>query len=323
MGDKEKEIRLRRLDALADSMGKDVVKMMNDDNVFEVILNSDGKLWTDTFDKGFVNTGLRMDPDQAKSIIYGVAAFSNNVIDLEKKPYLEAEITESALFGNARFQGELPTIVDAPSFNIRKHSKKIFTLDDYVEQGTMTLKQRDIILQAIRNHQNIIAAGGTKSGKTTLLNAILREISKTQDRIIIIEDTPELQCTAENHENLKTIDPYIDMETLLRISLRKSPTRIVVGEVRNKEALTLLTAWSTGHRGGCSTVHSESAVETLYRLEEMVSQVSLTPQQARIGRAVDIVVYLKYYSTKREIEDIIHVTGYDKEKQDYITEKLD
>ena len=112
------------------------------------------------------------------------------------------------------------------------------------------------------------------------------------------------------------------MDMLLRITLRKSPNRIVVGEVRGKEALTLLTAWSTGHRGGCSTVHSESAKDTLYRLEEMVSQISVTPQQSTIGRAIDIVVYLKYYGGKRQVEDIIAVKEYDKVKQDYVTEKL-
>lgn len=315
-------IKTRTIETLADTMGKDILGFLNDENVFEIILNSDGKLWLDTFDCGFVNTGIKLEASQGKRIIYCVAALAGVVIDIEKEPYIEADIKESYLFGKARFQGELPTIVDGPSFNWRKHSIKIYTLDDYVNQGILTNLQYERIIQAIYNHKNIIAAGGTKSGKTTFLNAILHEISKTKDRIILLEDTPELQCTAENHERLKTKPPVVDMDMLLRITLRKSPNRIVVGEVRGKEALTLLAAWSTGHRGGCLTIHSESAKDTLYRLEEMVSQISVTPQQSTIGRAVDIVVYLKYYGGKRKVEEIIAVKAYDKFKQDYITEKL-
>lgn len=312
----------RTLEALKATMGPELLSYMTDDNVFELMLNSDGKLWIDTFDKGCIDSGMTIEASQAKRIIYAVSALSNQVIDTEKRPFLEADIKANYLFSNCRFQGELPTIVDAPSFNIRKHSKQIFSLDDYVRQGTMSSAQKEALITAIKSHKNIIAAGGTASGKTTMLNAILNEISKSDDRVIIIEDTPELQCSAKNHQNLKTRQPLVDMDALLRITLRKSPKRIVVGEVRGKEALTLLTAWSTGHRGGCSTIHSDSALDTLYRLEEMISEASLTPQQARIGRAIDVVVYLRMVGLKRVVEDIIEVVGYNKTTGEYITKSL-
>ena len=307
----------RTLDSLVDSMGKDIVAFMHDENIGEIALNTDQKLWIDTFDKGWVDTGIIISPPQAKRIIYDVAALSGTVIDIKNKPFLEAEIKESHVFGKARFQGELPAIVDNPSFNIRKHASKIFTLDDYVNQGTMTKEQKEAIVYAVHKNLNIIAAGGTSSGKTTLLNAILAEVSRTGDRIVIIEDTGELQCHAPNHVNLKTQRPSIDMDTLLRITLRKSPRRIVVGEVRGKEALSLLKAWNTGHDGGCATVHSDSAEETLYRLEQMISEVSVNPQPAMIGRAVDLVVYIKKEGVKRKIEEIIRVSGYDSKEQKY------
>ena len=312
----------RTLDALVNAMGHEILSYMQDDNINEVALNTDQRLWIDTADSGWINTGLTLQPAQAKRIIYGVAALSGTVIDIDNKPYLEAEIKESYLFGKARFQGELPAIVDYPSFNIRKHSSRIFNLEDYVRQGAMSKRQRDIIMEAVQNHWNIIAAGGTSSGKTTLLNAVLAEISKTGDRIVIIEDTGELQCSAPNHVNLKTQRPMIDMDTLLRITLRKSPRRIVVGEVRGKEALSLLKAWNTGHDGGCATLHSDSAEETLYRLEQMIAEVSVNPQPAMIGRAVDMVIYIKKEGVKRQIDEIIHVTGYDKITKEYQIEQI-
>lgn len=307
----------RRWGALEENLGPDVMRYMHDDEVFEVMVNPDGRLWLDTFHDGFVDTGIILLEQNTKRIIYAVADLSGQVIDVQHDPSLQADIPKSRLFANCRFQAELPPLVTGPSFNIRKHSREVYTLDDYVKQGTMTPLQRDVILQAVHDGRNIIAAGGTKSGKTTLLNAILHEISKLGQRIITIEDTKELKCTAENQVGFVTME-HVDMDALLRKTLRKSPNRIVVGEVRGKEALTLIHAWSTGHRGGCASVHSESAIETLYRLEEMVSQASVTPQQAAIARAIDVVVYLRYRAMQRRIEEILFVKDYDKAQDKYI-----
>ena len=312
----------RQAQMLEQNMGKELMSFMHDETVTEVMLNPDGHVWIDTQDKGCIDSHVILDAKQAKQIIYTIGALSGRVIPADF-PELECEIPQTYLFDSCRFQAELPPIVKAPSFNIRKFGKKLFTLDDYVEQGTMTEEQRQIIMEAIRDHKNIIAAGGTASGKTTLLNAILAEISKLGERIVIIEDTSELRCTAPNHVKLQTSPPKMDMDMLLRITLRKSPNRIVVGEVRSKEAMTLLEAWSTGHRGGCCTVHSESAIDTLSRLEELTSRVSLTPQKETVGRAVDIVVYLRKHATFRRVDEIISVNRYNKQMQEYEIEQLD
>ena len=305
MAESDEIVRERRLQILEMSLGRDVMRYMHDDNVTEVIVNPDGKLWI-----------------EAKRVIYAVADLSGQVIDLKKDPSLQADIPASRLFSNCRFQAELPNIVEAPSFNIRKHSKVVFTLENYVKQGTMTEKQCEVILDAIHKKKNIIAAGGTASGKTTFLNAILAEISKLDERIITIEDTKELKCTAENKVALTTTDT-VDMDNLLRKTLRLSPNRIVVGEVRGKEALILMDAWSTGHRGGCSTVHSDSAVDTLFRLEDLVSRVSLSTQQAGIARAIDVIVYIARRATSRKVEEVLAIDGWDREKGEYITHRLD
>ena len=318
----ENEVWERRLRVLETCLGRSIMQYMHDDNVTEVMVNPDGRLWLDTFDKGVVPTDVVMEPEDTKRIIYMVASISGQVIDLKVDPSLQANIPASRLFSNCRFQAELPPIVNAPSFNIRKHSKIVITLDDYVRQGAMTEMQRQVILDAIHGKKNIIAAGGTGSGKTTLLNAILAEISTLGDRIVTIEDTKELKCTAENYVALSTTDT-VDMDNLLRKTLRLSPNRIVVGEVRGKEALTLVDAWSTGHRGGCSTVHSDSAYDTLFRLEDLVSRVSVSSQQAGIARAIDVIVYIERRAVSRTIAEVLSIDGWDRERDDYMTHRLD
>lgn len=317
----EAEIRTRK--TLINAMGSSILEYLADTNVLELAVNTDQRLWIDTFDRGWVDTGHKVLPSIAKQIIYGVAAMADTVIDVENKPYLEAEMKPwEPYWSKCRFQAELPDIVDVPIFNIRKHARTVFTLDDYVRQGTMTERQREVILQGIQNNENIIAAGGTSSGKTTLLNAILDKVSDTGDRLVIIEDTPELQCNAPNHVRLKTQKPYIDMNELLRMSLRLSPRRIVVGEVRGKEALTLLKAWNTGHDGGCATLHSDSALESLYRLEQMISEISVSPQQRTIGQAVGMVIYIKKDGVKRKVSEIIRVKKYNPQSQEYEIEQV-
>ena len=306
------------LTTLISAMGK-LMPFLQDEEVFEVYLNDDGKIWKDSF-KGRCYTGVDMEADVAVQIIKNVAALTGQVI-ADSYPEIDAEIPKNSYFEELRFHGKLPRIVSRPTFNIRKQPKVIFTLDDYVKQGIMTESQREVILTGIKNKKNIIAAGGTKSGKTTLLNAILYEISKYDDRVVLIEDTKELQCSAVDKVSILTLPTYT-MSDALRGVLRMTPDRIVVGEVRGGEVLALLDAWSTGHGGGCSTVHSNSAVDTLLRLEDMTTRVANVPQQRTIGQAVDYIVYLKYHAGKRKIEDIVEVLGFDPVKQSYKVKKI-
>ena len=306
------------MNTLAACMDK-IILFLQDDTIFEVYVNPDGKIWTDSY-RGREFTGLTMTAAQAKQIILNVAALTNQLVT-EEKPSLDADIPRNKYFDKCRFEGNLPLIVPAPSINIRKHPKKIFTLDDYEAQEILSSGQKAVILDAIHAKKNIIAAGGTKSGKTTLLNALLAEISKLKDRVIMIEDTPELQCTAADCVSMRTTRSFT-MSDCLRSVLRMTPDRIVVGEVRGGEALALLDAWSTGHGGGCSTVHSNSAKDTLLRLENMTARVSQNPQQATIGQAVNLIIYLKYTGHRRIVEDIIEVDGYDSKGQKYKLKKI-
>jgi len=302
------------MDALITSM-KDLMPFLKDKKVFEVYVNPDHKIWVDSLGKGRVYTGKTIPPEKTKGIILSVAALTNQIV-APNRPVLDADIPKNPYFPKCRFEGNLPNVVPSPTLNIRKHPETIFTLEDYVKQGTLTETQYRVLIDGIRKKKNIIAAGGTKSGKTTFLNAILNEISKLDDRVIIIEDTPELQCTAKDCVQMRATAEFT-MEDCLRQVLRMTPDRIVVGEVRSGEALALLDAWSTGHGGGCSTVHSNSAKDTLLRLENMTARVSRNPQQATIAQAINYIVYLKYTGNTRKVQEIIELLGYDSVTKKY------
>jgi type IV secretion system protein TrbB len=318
--DVEKESFKRTLSGLEHALGEEILGYMADTNIFEIMLNPDGKLWVDTFDKGEIFTGIHLSASKGKQIICSVAAIAGRILDA-KCPILEAEVPDTQRFPMFRFEGLLPNIVKAPAFDIRKHEKMQISLEDYVQQGVMTDVQKQVVLDAIHKKKNIMVAGGTASGKTTFVNAVLEEISKFPERILLIEDTKELRCAAKDHISLCTTD-HVDMKMLLRSALRLRPKRIIVGEVRNEETLILLDAWSTGHRGGCSTIHSDSAYDTLLRLENMTSRTARNPQQATIGHAIDVIVYLTYEGLKRKVEEILAVEKYDPIKKDYITHHL-
>ena len=204
---------------------------------------------------GDEDTGITVDAADAERVIY-IVATSVHVTCNRENPILSAELPGTG----SRFQGMLPPVTQpGPAFTIRKKASKIFTLSEYVSSGTMTIPQSEFIKRSVREKKNILIAGGTGSGKTTLVNAILCEVASTEDRVVILEDTQELQCAARDAVFLRSIPNLVSMTELLKSTMRLRPDRIVVGEVRGAEALDLLRAWNTGHPGGCCTVHADSA----------------------------------------------------------------
>ena len=187
----------------------------------------------------------------------------------------------------------LPPVVAAPAFAIRKPAVAVFTLDDYVAAGIMTSGAgRRLCARAVAERRNILVAGGTSTGKTTLTNALLAEVAKTADRVVLIEDTRELQCKAPNLVALRTKDGVASLSDLVRSSLRLRPDRIPIGEVRGAEALDLLKAWGTGHPGGIGTIHAGSALGALRRLEQLIQEAVVTVPRALIAETIDVVAVL-------------------------------
>lgn len=290
--------------AISNAMGPAIQEFLRDDNVIEIMLNSDGWVWVERLDMGMAKTSHKMPRDSAETVIRLVASQSG-VICNEANPSLSAILPIS----EERFQAFVPPVVDAPTFSIRKRAIRVFSLDDYVSNGILSLKQKDFIVESVRSRKNILVVGGTGTGKTTLANAILLEMSQTGDRIITIEDTPELQCTAENKAQLYTKNEIgFTMQKAVKETLRMRPDRIVVGEVRDGSALDLLKAWNTGHSGGVATIHANGARLGIRRLESLVGEASMNPQRDLIADAINVVISIKRTAQGRVVDEILEVS---------------
>ena len=236
---------------LRTALGPSIAAWLEDPVIVEVMLNPDGRLWVDRLSGGLADTGERLAAADGERIVRLVAHHVGAEVH-PASPRVSAELPETG----ERFEGLLPPVVTAPAFAIRKPAVAVFTLEDYVAAGIMAEVQAETLREAVRERRNILVAGGTSTGKTTLTNALLAEVAKTTDRVVLIEDTRELQCSSPNLVALRTRDGVASLSDLVRSSLRLRPDRIPIGEVRGAEALDLLKAWGTGHPGGIGTIHA-------------------------------------------------------------------
>ena len=301
--------RKRRM--LITALGPDIAAAMRDPRVVEIMVNPDGALRIDRLGDGRSDTDVRMAPDQVERIIRLVAAHARAEVHGEH-PIISAELP-SHIEGSAgeRFEGVLPPITIAPCFSIRKPAQRLYTLDDYVADGLMTGETADALRAAVTRRDNILVAGGTSSGKTTLANALLAEMAWVDARVILIEDTRELQCPLPDTVALRTRAPHVSMTELVRSTMRLRPDRIIVGEVRGPEALDMLKAWNTGHPGGIATVHANSATAALYRIEQLVQEAVVTVPRQLIAEAIDIVVFISGRGTMRRVSTVARLSGLD------------
>jgi len=298
---------------LQDALGDQLCVALDDATVVEIMLNPDGKLFIERLGHGVAPAGA-MTPAAAEVVIGSVAHALQSEADTDR-PIISGELP----IGGHRFEGLLPPVVSSPAFTIRRRASRLIPLEEYVKTKVMTEAQASVIRSAIDSRMNIVISGGTGSGKTTLANAIIAEVVATapDDRMVILEDTVEIQCAAENAVCLHTSDT-IDMARLLKSTMRLRPDRIIVGEVRDGAALTLLKAWNTGHPGGVTTIHSNTAMSALRRLEQLTAEVSQQPMQEVIGEAVDLVVSIERTGKGRRVREVIHIEGY--RKNHYQTE---
>ena len=289
---------------LRTALGPSIATWLEDPAVIEVMLNPDGRLWVDRLGTGICDTGDTMSDADGERIIRLVAHHVGAQIHAAN-PRVSAELPETG----ERFEGLIPPVVSAPSFAIRKPAIAVFTLADYVGSGIMSEQQAHILQAAVSERQNILVAGGTSTGKTTLTNALLAEVAKTPDRIVLIEDTRELQCTSLNLVALRTKDGIATLSDLVRSALRLRPDRIPIGEVRGAEALDLLKAWGTGHPGGIGTIHAGSAIGTLRRMEQLIQEAVITVPRALISETINIIAVLVRDGTGRRLAELARVEG--------------
>jgi type IV secretion system protein VirB11 len=295
----------RLIRKLQDALGPSICAALENNAVVEVMLNPDGRLFVERLGEGVRPLGV-LPPGAAEMIIGSVAHALQSEVD-ESRPIISGELP----IGGHRFEGLLPPVVSAPTFAIRRRASKLIPLADYVAARILSPAQIQLLQRAVSQRLNIVVAGGTGSGKTTLANAVNAEIVRRspEHRVVILEDTAEIQCAAENAVALHTSD-NIDMARLLKSTMRLRPDRIIVGEVRDGAALTLLKAWNTGHPGGVTTIHANSAMATLRRLEQLTAEVSQQPMREVIGEAVDLIISIERTPTDRIVREVIEIKGF-------------
>lgn len=320
---------------LRHNLGPLVMDALDNPNIIEIMLNPDCRLWVEPLGKSMECIGV-IEPEQSHSILQLIASGLKTTVTVEN-PIVEGELP----LDGSRFEGLIPPVVANPCFAIRKKAPIVFSLNDYQENEILPffLKQNvgestkagltgkgadlefpslDFLQNALAAKRNILVVGGTGSGKTTFVNALNLALSNVaaHDRLIIIEDTLEIQSKSENVVFLRTSD-FVDIRRLVRASMRLRPDRILIGEVRDGGALDLLKAWNTGHPGGIATIHANNAYEGLLRMEELIEEATSAPKQKLIGTAIDLFIFIEKYHDKRKISEIAEVKGYNRHLREY------
>ncbi len=296
----------RRRQMLQSAFGAEIAQALADPSVIEVMVNPDGKLWIDQIPEGRSDTGETISASETERIIRLIATNTRREVHAGA-PILSAELPETG----ERFEGLVPPVAPAPCFAIRKPAQTVLQLADYVAGRILSGSQADALVKAVRERWNIVVVGGTSSGKTTLVNALLAGVATMDERIVILEDTRELRCAAPDCVRLRTKPGIASLADLVRSTLRLRPDRIIVGEVRGAEALDMLKAWNTGHPGGITTLHANSAASALIRLEQLVQEAVITVPRALIAEAIDLIVFMSGRGAARKVESLIKLDGLD------------
>ena len=294
----------RRRQMLRTAFGPTIAAALADPTVLEVMANPDGRLWIERAAVGRRDSGERLGTAEIERIVRMVAAHVRREVS-EAMPIVSAELPETG----ERFEGVMPPVATAPCFAVRKPADTLYRLGDYVAGRIMSPRQAAALALAVRERKNILVVGGTSSGKTTLVNALLAEVADLGERVVLLEDTRELKCTAADCLALRTKPGVASLGDLVRSTLRLRPDRIIVGEVRGPEALDMLKAWNTGHPGGITTVHANSAAAGLYRLEQLVQEAVVSVPRSLIVEAIDVVAFLAGRGAQRRLETLLEVTS--------------
>jgi len=295
----------RIYDAIKQALGIEVINLLEDDGVIEILRNANGTLCVERLGEGLMAHSSSLSDRSVESLIRLLASHANEICN-DKNPSLAMKLP----YWQARFQGLLPPVVDAPSFSIRKHAKKIFALEYYVKNGLMTCEQYEALIKAIHARQNIVISGGTGSGKTTLANAVLAKIIDTGDRIITVEDTPELRLLSPKGLQLFTKNSIgYGCQQALKDILRLRPDRIVVGELRDGACLDLIKAWNTGHSGGLTTIHANSCELAMRRIESLIAEVSVSIPYELISQTVNLIVQVQRQASLRLVSGMKRIVG--------------
>ena len=288
-----KETKERELDNIRYNL-RNLVPFLEDNQLTDIFCSAAGMVSIKCFGHPVCDTDLRFSMSERLQLLNQIAKYMEQNIDFFTYPVLEATIPVPE-WKNARITGIFPPWVCGPSFTIRKPPERIYRLEDYVWNGQLSKERCELIVEYIKNKKNIIIAGSTGSGKTTLTNALIQKKCEffPNDRYFIVQDVSELQCYAKYAEMI--VIRSEQAITAVTLSLRYTPNCIIFGEVRRGSVMAeLLDAWNTGHPGGITTIHSNSSALTITRIKKLL--LDHYPSEASLPdlhEYIDLIIYIQ------------------------------
>lgn len=305
-----------------------IFEFYQDESISEIMINGPKEIF---IERG----GKLIKTDKAFNSELELMSLSRAILQFVGKRLSREELSQEARMpdGSRVHILQSPAARPGLSMAIRKFPKSRLTLrvlvDDY---KSMPKEAEEFLVKAMQLRMNIIVSGGTGSGKTTMLN-VLSEIIEPQERVIVIEDATELQFPEEHHVlQFETVKPDreghggVDIRELLRASLRMRPDRVIVGECRAGEAIDMVQAMNTGHAGSMSTVHSNSPIDCLARLETLclMSEIDipLVALQRQLASAINVIVQVSRHKGIRRVTEISEVLSYDISTGEYALQPL-
>jgi len=301
-----------------------IESLLLDESVSEIMGNPDASWFYERDGKLCREAGISFDADKLRTGLEVIANQLGKRLD-EDNPRLQAQLPDGS-----RLAAWIPPIVSpAPAIAIRKFTSRYYTVDDLIARGTLTQPIADLLAHQIRSGKTLLISGGTGTGKTTLLRILANAIPE-HERILVIEDTPELHIRKPNivaaQSQTDTFKNTISFDELLKDTLRFRPDRIILGEVRGIEARTLLDSLNTGHTGSLATIHANSAEKALRRFANLVmrshAQSTFSDTEAEIGEAVDFVVHVERQPGRRVIREVLALRGYDRDAKRFLMESV-
>lgn len=317
----DRQTRAHALSMLTASL-EPIRQFIEDDDVQEIMVNASNDVWVER--KGRV---AKYEVDISEVQIRNAIQILARLVGKEARDDSKDAIIDARMEG-FRIAAALSSVATkGATICIRKHGRIIRSIQDYVDDGSMTLEVAKVIGEAVNNHKNVLISGGTSTGKSTFLNALIALIDE-RERVVTIEDTQELKVKTPNWVSFES-NPQsgINIRDLVRLSLRYRPDRIIVGEVRGAEAFDLMQALNTGHDGGFATLHANSARSALSRLETLVLTAPdvdwpLEAIKAQIGNTFHMVVQLVREDGKRRVKEVLEIEGYNTERKDYVCKRI-